>query len=86
MMEKPTEEYLELFKDLVQVLPVTIVLCDLIPALRSELNTLTQSLIEAEREACAKIADAVYVDEKTWSDSHAATARIIAERIRLRGE
>jgi hypothetical protein len=42
--------------------------------------------MEAEREACAKIADAVYADEKTWSDSHAATARIIAERIRLRGE
>jgi len=45
-----------------------------------------EDAIVAEREACAKIADEVRANEKEWSDSHAAVARIIAERIRLRGE
>lgn len=39
-----------------------------------------------ENNACAQLAEEVYREEKRHADSHAATARIIAERILLRRE
>jgi hypothetical protein len=40
---------------------------------------------QAERAACLQIALEVLTSEREWSGSHAAVARVIAERIALRG-